>query len=443
MPDPRLFRFGLGPRAGGTLPPDPAAQLAGPDAALALHPGPPRAEVFAAFDHLRTIRRADPPDPAGLLAAEQAMTALVLGAQRRHLARALDTPAPWRERLVRFWANHFSVTPKARILIPEWAEMIETAIRPHVAGRFADMLHAAVLHPAMIRYLDQDSSVGPNSRMGRNRALGLNENLGRELLELHTLGADGPYTQDDVRAVALLLTGHTVDRGAPAFEDRRAEPGIRTVLGRRYGGMIRRPEDAAALLDDLAEHPATARHLARKLAAHVVADDPPDALVADLAAEWRASGGDLARVSAALATHPLALEAPPAKIRSPFEMIAAALRALGVTGAEVMAWPDDTLRRLVLTPMTTMGQNWMGAPSPAGWPDTAAGWLSAPALAARIDWAMDAPARLRPALPEARGFVDVALPGAADDRLRRLVAAAETNAEALGLALAAPAFQRR
>jgi uncharacterized protein (DUF1800 family) len=443
MSDPRLFRFGLGPRPDGVRPPDPADQLSGPDAALAAYPGPGRAAIFAAFDRLRNARRADPPDPAALLAAEQAMTDLVLGAQRRHFARALDTPTPWRERLVRFWANHFSVTPRQRILIPEWAEMIDSAIRPHVAGRFTDMLTAAVLHPAMIRYLDQDSSVGPGSRMGRNRGLGLNENLGRELLELHTLGIDAPYTQADVRAVALLLTGHTVDRGEPVFETRRAEPGIQTVLGRRYGGLIRRPTDVPELLADLAARPETARHLAAKLAAHVVADDPPAALVADLAEEWRDSGGDLARVSAALSTHPVALAAPPAKIRSPFEFLVAALRALGVTGAEVMAWPDLALRRLLLNPMTAMGQNWMGAASPAGWPDTAAGWLTAPALAARIDWAMEAPARLRPALPDARAFVDLALPGAADDRLRRLVAAAETNAEALGLVLASPAFQRR
>lgn len=443
MPDPRLHRFGLGPRPDGRRPAEPAAQLSGPDPAPALHPGPSRAALAAALQHLRERRRADPPDPAGLLAAEQAMTALVLGAQRRHLARALDTPAPWRERLVRFWANHFSVTPKQRILIPEWAEMTDSAIRPHVTGRFADLLRTAVLHPAMIRYLDQDSSVGPNSRMGRNRGRGLNENLGRELLELHSLGLDGPYAQDDVRAVALLLTGHTIEGGGPAFDPRRAEPGVQTVLGRRYGGLIRREGDLHALLDDLAARPETARHLSRKLAAHVVADDPPADLVADLTDLWQRSGGDLAQVSAALATHPAALAPPAAKIRPPFDVVVAALGALGVTGAEVMALPDQRLRQLLLTPLTAMGQSWMGAPSPAGWPDRAGDWLTPPALAARIDWAMTAPARLRPALPDARAFVDVALPGLDDDRLRRLVAASETNAEALGLVLAAPAFQRR
>lgn len=443
MPDPALFRFGLGPRADGVRPPDPGAQLDGPDAMAARHPGPGGTAAFDAFAALRALRRADPPDPAGVARAEGAMTVLVLATQRRHLARALDTGTPYRERLVRFWANHFSVTPKLRILIPEWAEMIDAAIRPHVAGRFAGMLHAAVRHPAMLRYLDQDSSVGPNSRMGRNRGVGLNENLGRELLELHTLGADGPYAQADVRAAALLLTGHAVDRGQSAFDPRRAEPGIQTILGRRYGGMIRRDTDLSALLDDLAAHPATAAHLARKLAVHFVADEPPADLVADLAAEWVASGGDLGRVSRALAAHPLAREAPPAKIRPPFEFVVAAFRALGVQGAGPQDWPADTLRRLALTPMTTMGQNWMGAASPAGWPERTAAWLTAPALAARIDWAMDAPARLRPALPDARAFLDVALAGGGDARLRRLVAGAETQAEGVGLVLASPAFQRR
>lgn len=443
MPDILHFRFGLGPRADGATPPDPARQLAGPDVMAARHPGPPPQQIFATFDSLRAARRADPPDAPALAAAEAAMTAQVLATQRRHLARALDTDTPWRERVVRFWSNHFSVTPRLRILIPEWAGMIDTAIRPHVTGRFSDMLRAAVLHPAMLRYLDQDSSVGPNSRAGRGRERGLNENLGRELLELHTMGAGGPFAQADVRAVALLLTGHTVDRGQPAFEANRAEPGIQTVLGRRYGRLVRGAADLPALLDDLAAHPATALHLAGKLAAHVVADDPPAALVADLAAEWRASGGDLGRVAAALATHPLAQESPPAKIRPPFDYVVAALRALGVAGDEVQGWTPNDLRRLALTPMTTMGQNWMGAPSPAGWPDGARDWLTAPALAARIDWAMDAPTRLRPALPDARAFIDVALAGRADDRLRRLVAASETNAEGVGLVLAAPAFQRR
>jgi uncharacterized protein (DUF1800 family) len=443
MPDTLHFRFGLGSRPGEGSPPDPARQLAGTDAVAQRHAGPPPDQVFATYATLRAARTASPADPAALTVAEDAMTHQVLATQRRHLARALDTGTPFRERLVRFWANHFSVTPKQRVLIPEWASMIDTAIRPHVAGRFADMLRAAVLHPAMLRYLDQDSSVGPGSRAGRNRGLGLNENLGREVLELHTLGLGGPYAQADVRATALLLTGHTVDRGRSVFQPNRAEPGIQTVLGRRYGRMVRSEGDLHALLDVLADHPTTATHLARKLAAHFVTDDPPAELVADLAALWRQGAGDLAQVSAGLAVHPLALSAPPAKIRPPFEFQVAALRALGLTGNEVQGWPPDTLRRLALTPQTAMGQNWMGAPSPAGWPDGARDWLTAPALAARIDWAMDAPARLRPALPDARAFVDTALAGRADARLRQLVAASETNAEGVGLVLAAPAFQRR
>lgn len=441
MPDPALFRFGLGPNAAGTAPSPAADQLAGADAMAARFPAPAIDELFQVFTALQDARNADPRDEDALTRAEEAMTVQVLGLQRRHLARALDSPTPYRERLTRFWASHFSVTPRQRILIPEWGDMIETAIRPHVAGRFADMLTRAVLHPAMLRYLDQPASVGPNSPMGRNRRRGLNENLARELLELHTLGAG--YSLGDIQATARLLTGHTVDLGLPVFEPRQAEPGIQTILGHRYGRLIRSPEDVPALLADLAARPETAAHLSRKLAVHFVADDPPPDLVRDLAAEWRQSGGDLARVSAALATHPLAREAPPAKIRPPFEYLVAALRALGVTGEEVVAMPPNILRWLLLNPMTNMGQNWRGAPSPAGWPEATADWLTAPALAARIDWAMDTPARLRPQLPDARAFIDTALGPEAAPRLRRLVAASETNAEGLGLVLASPDFQRR
>lgn len=443
MPDPALFRFGLGPAAGGP-PPQPAAQLAGPDAMAQQYPAPDRANIFARLAALRAARNATPRDDDALRAAEAAMTDQILTAQRRLFARALDTGTPYRERLVRFWTGHFSITPKQRVLLPEGADMVETAIRPNVAGRFADMLKAAILHPAMIRYLDQDSSLGPNSRAGRNRGRGLNENLARELLELHTLGVGAPYGQADVRATALLLTGYTVVSGEAVFEPRFAEPGIQTILGRRYGGMIRDILDGEALLDDLAARPETAAHLSRKLAVHFVADDPPAELVADLTRVWRQSDGDLAQVSAALAGHPAALAAPAEKIRPPFELLTAALRALGVTGAAVMDLPDGRLHRLLLTPQTAMGQNWRGAPSPAGWPEAAAEWLTAPALAARIDWAMDAPARLLGGrLPDPRAFVDAALGPEAPARLRRLVAAAESQAEGLGLILAAPAFQRR
>jgi len=201
--------------------------------------------------------------------------------------------------------------------------------------------------------------------------------------------------------------------------------------------------DVIALFDDLSVHPATARHLSRKLAIHFVADDPPAGLIDDLASVWLRTDGDLARVCAALAEHPLARDAAPAKIRQPVDYIVAGLRALGETGDQAMNWPRGRLRRVWLQPQVQMGQSWLGAPSPAGWPESAADWLTASALAARIDWAMDAPARVRATLPDARDFVDTALDGQADERLRRLVAASETNTEGVGLVLASPAFQRR
>lgn len=437
------FRFGLGPAPAAAAPPGPAAQLAGPDLMAARFPAPSRLDLFEVLLDLRAARQMQPRDPVEVEIASAAMEDAILSNQRRLLARALDTPSPYRERLVRFWSSHFSVTARQRLYRPEAADLTEAAIRPHVAAPFGSMLRAAILHPAMQRYLDNANSFGPNSRAGRNRNRGVNENLGRELLELHTLGAGGPYTQADVRAAALLLTGHGIDRGDSTFNPNRAEPGVQTVLGRSYGSMARSEHDITALLDDLAVHPATAAHLARKLAVHFVADDPPPDLVADLTRVWLDSGGDLARVSVALAEHPLALDAPPAKIRPPFEYLAAGLRALGVTGDQAMAWPLGRLRRVWLQPQVQMGQNWQGAPSPAGWPEGTTAWLTAPALAARIDWAMDAPARALGQLPDARDLVETALAGRADDRLRRLVAAAESNIEGVGLVLASPAFQRR
>jgi len=446
MSDLAIHRFGLGTGPAAPAPVDPADQLDGRDAMAARHRAPAAEEGFAIVQRLRRARDTLPEGDPDLTAAREALGDAIAATQARALARALDSATPYRERLVRFWASHFSVTPRQWLWHLEAADRIEAAIRPHVTGRFADMLTEAVLHPSMLRYLQQWASVGPNSPRGRRGEAGLNENLARELLELHTIGVDAPYGQADVRATALVLTGHAVDQGLHVFDPRIAEPGVQTVLGRRYGGLIRGPNDAPALIADLAARPETAAHLARKLAIHFVADDPPEGLVADLAAEWRAGDGDLGRVARALAAHPLARDAPPTKIRPPSEFLIAALRALGVTGDEVLSWPRPKLYRLILSPQEAMGQPFTGPPGPDGWPETAAAWLTAPALAARIDWAMDAPARLRPDLPDARAFVARALGperAAAETRLARLVGAAESNPEALGLVLSAPAFHRR
>ena len=361
------------------------------------------------------------------------------------LARAAAAPVGFRERLSAFWANHFSVSARQVFLRAGLGAYVDEAIRPHLAGRFSDILRAAVTHPMMLAYLDQVASVGPNSLAGKRRGRGLNENLAREVLELHALGVSAAYTQADVRALAELFTGLSVDRsGNFTFRRGIAEPGRKEVLGRSYGGRAHDLDDIHAVLDDLAAHPDTARHVCTKLARHFIADAPDAGLVAAMVAAWGDTGGELRAVCAAMLAHPAAWAGFGAKARQPMEFLAAALRALGVAipsaPGEEMA---GAVRALVAEPLARMGQPWMDAPGPDGWPDGAEDWITAQGLAARIDWAMTAPARLLRTLPDPRAFVDTALADAADETLRRSVARAESRAEGVGLVLASPAFNRR
>ena len=442
-------RFGYGPAAGRLPKRAPAEQvgratriardfpLRGTEALLRLHAGW-REEIRgqqggtpAAFELRKRIRT-----EADGLAFDQART---------DIARAVASDDPFAERLVRFWADHFTVRARDRLQRPMVSAFAEDAVRPFIAGPFRLMLRAAALHPAMLGFLDQSNSVGPDSVLGKRRNRGLNENLARELLELHTLGVEAGYSQTDVRQTAMLLTGLAVNGAeGTVFDPRRAEPGAETVLGRRYGGEGKaRIEDVHALLDDLAAHPATARHLCGKLAVHFLSDTPDPGLVADLVAVWTRTDGDLGAVSMALASHPAASRPDLAKARQPFDFIVASMRALGVEGADILRWSNPTLRRFVLVPMTTMGQRWQTPTGPDGWEEGFDTWITPHALATRIDWAMRMPNRLRDDLPDPRDFVDHALAGLADDGLRRTVSRAERRAEGVGLVLASPLFNRR
>jgi uncharacterized protein (DUF1800 family) len=360
------------------------------------------------------------------------------------LSRGAAAPVGFRERLAAFWANHFSVSARQFFLRAGLGAYVDEAIRPHLAGRFTDLLRAAVTHPMMLHYLDQVASVGPNSPAGRRRDRGLNENLAREVLELHTLGVSAGYGQADVRALAELFTGLSVEPGG-GFVFRRllAEPGAKTVLGQGYGGRVHNLADIHAALDDLARHPDTARHVCGKLARHFTADAPDADLVAAMVAAWQRTGGALRPVYAAMLDHPAAWQSFGAKARPPMAFLVAALRALGVESPAAPG-PEAArmLRSLIVDPLARMGQPWMDAPGPDGWPDGAEDWITAQGLAARIDWAMTAPARLLPALPDPRAFTVTALADAADDTLRRSVARAESRAEGVGLVLASPAFNR-
>ncbi|MCC5957162.1 MAG: DUF1800 domain-containing protein [Natronohydrobacter sp.] len=362
---------------------------------------------------------------------------------RATLVRLATSETGFFERLSRFWSNHFALQAKSGNFRAVRVAYAEDALRPHILSPFADMLKAAILHPAMLDYLDQNRSVGPASRTGRRRGRGLNENLARELLELHTLGVAGGYTQDDVTQMARLLTGltYTLEDGF-TFRPNIAEPGIIEIFGKRYGGRPVTLDHILTALDDLALRPETAQHLATKLAQHFISDAPDPQLVAHMAASYLEAKGDLPALYRAMLEHPAAWVGPLAKTRAPFEMMAASLRALAVDRAMVLGLSRNETRRFLDGPMRLMGERHEAVPSPAGYSDASSAWITPQGLAARIDWAMGL-AQLVPGDTDPRDFVEIALADAASEALRRASAGAETRAQGIGLILAAPDFNRR
>lgn len=448
-------RFGTG--LSPVIAPPASAQammqaLLGPDTSAAAWPIPRFAEAAptaAAFRQMSRDRRAavGTDREAEVEAAHDALRAraeaLRLASFGATLARWIGTGDGLRERLVAFWSSHFTVRARSGTLRHLVTPYVEEAIRPHVAGRFGDLLVSAITHPMMLAYLDQTDSMGPNSQAALRRDRGLNENLARELLELHTVGVDGPYDQTDVRELAELLTGigWDMDAGEVVYRPRQAEPGAETVLGTVYSDRADL-STVLALLSDLAVHPATARHVAGKLARHFVADEPPPDLVAALESRFLDTGGDLAQVTAALLDHPAAHDAAAAKVRPPFDFVAAALRALGA-GPEVALLDDvQVSRRHFQLPMGVMGQPWETPGGPDGWPDDAASWITPQFMAARIDWAMRMPERILTDLPDPRDLARAAL-GTPPEDVVIAAAAAEDRRIGVGVVLASAAFQRR
>ncbi|MGH6968004.1 MAG: DUF1800 domain-containing protein, partial [Stellaceae bacterium] len=293
---------------------------------------------------------------------------------------AVSSSTPFIERLVHFWSNHFTVSG-FRPFVRGFAFAFEReAIRPYVTGRFVDMLLAAERHPAMLLYLDNALSIGPDSLVGLRRNKGINENFGREMLELHTLGVDGGYIQADVIALARILTGWSVARlndaepGTFKFYPQIHEPGPKQLLGKVYAETGE--QEGIAALRDLANHPATAHHIAFKLAQHFIADVPPRAAVDQIAKVFRNTGGNLAAVSKAVVALEAAWSKPFGKMRTPGDMVTAACRAANFTPpAPFLAGGLRTLNQLPFY-----------APSPAGWPDDAASWISPEAVLHRAEW---------------------------------------------------------
>ncbi|KIC35495.1 DUF1800 domain-containing protein [Leisingera sp. ANG-M7] len=452
------IRFGAGlspllqpPESAG----DMLERLKGEDEAARVFPVPRFDEAIAGartFWQLKKERSQQEGKP-GYKAADKAFTDFRrarnharIGWHGQHLLRHVHTRDGFRERLVLFWADHFTAQGKNAALRVMAAPYAETVVRPHLAGRFEDLLIAAVTSPLMLHYLDQRNSAGPASWAAkrRKRLAGLNENLAREVLELHTLGVDGPYSQTDVRQLAELFTGLSFNaKDGFMFRPGMAEPGAETVLEKAYGGGKPELGQVLSALRDLARHPATARHIARKLAVYFTADVPDPELVDHMAARYQASDGGLMQVYAALLEHPAAWVPELRNVKPPFDFLASACRALAVPQARVARLKPGKLNRLLLAPLTPMGQRWEFSSGPDGWSEADTAWITPQALAARLRWTMAAPRQLLQDLPDPREFAEAALGTYANERVRFAARAAETRTEGVGLILSSPAFQRR
>ncbi|WP_156455385.1 DUF1800 domain-containing protein [Sphingomonas sp. CCH5-D11] len=473
-----LNRFGLGGRAD-----DPAidsAQASARDWLVAqmrtYEPSPPALRYVARTDTIlndladyqaqaRAVRRNRPDgnnaqvEAAAASMVDEREVALIMRKETRRTLRsyyadavkarvraAFETSSPFAERLVHFWSNHFAVSADKISVSPLAGAFEFEAIRPNVMGKFGAMLKAAEQHPAMLLYLDQADSIGPGSRFGQRprvaaRQGGLNENLAREILELHTLGVRTGYNQADVVEFARALTGWTVPgigrrtgvrevTGGFAFVPELHEPGTRTIMGAAYPQEGQ--EQAEAVLADLARNPATAAHIATKLARHFAGDAPPAAMIERLKQAFLRSDGDLPTVYRAIIDSPEAWVAEPVKFRSPWEWSVAALRALGsgVVDSGASLGLQDQLGQKVWKP----GQ-------PSGFDDTAAAWAGPDALMRRVE----AAERLaqRTGVLDASELAAKLFAGSVTQQTSDALRRAESPGQALALLLVSPDMMRR
>jgi uncharacterized protein (DUF1800 family) len=443
-----LNRFGLGARIGERdSDADPRAWLRRQveRGSQTIH-GPELEVVAKTLIDLREAQRSQ--DRSRLMQVNRAINDIQRGEVAAMLTQRVTTDAPFVERLVGFWSNHLCVSAMAKRQVSALAGHYErTVIRPHVLGRFSDMVMASAKHPAMLYYLDNLQSVGPGSQAGtqtarRGRARGLNENYARELMELHTLGVDGGYTQEDVEQLARILTGWTVAGVGPGtrpgeqigftFRPVTHEPGTKTLLGRQYRRAgVREGEQA---IRDLCAHPATAAFVAEKLVQHFVADVPPMGAVARIARVFQETEGDLREVSMALIDLDEAWSPEHRKFRTPQDWLVAVFRA--VHGRQAPQQMAQFLRQLRHTP-------W--APSaPKGYGDTKREWADPDSLMNRAELARTLAGQMagRGDL-DPRRLLDV-VDIADGDPLRTLLADRSIPVpERMALAVGGPAFQWR
>lgn len=368
-------------------------------------------------------------------------------------AVAMGSQTPFVERMVHFWANHFAVSADKLTVIGVAGLLEFDAIRPHVLGKFGDMLGAVERHPSMLLYLDQAQSIGPNSQLGARvaarggRKLGLNENLAREIMELHTLGVRTGYTQADVTEFARAMTGWSVAglaRGPIArfaradgppgdfvFVEQIHEPGTRRIMGRSYDQSGER--QAQAVLDELAGHSATATHIATKLARHFTGDNPPQSLIDRLQASFMATGGDLPALYATLIGSPEAWVTERPKFRTPWEWSIAAMRALSL---------NEIQPAIAAGLMNQLGQPVWKPGSPAGYDDVNASWAGPDAIMRRVEAAERLAAKAGSTV-DARTIAERLFPGMLSPATRQILKNAESPQQAIALLLVSPEAMRR
>ena len=465
-------RFGLGARPGelaaigGSGPDWLRAQLDGPAPQIPGDGLQSSASILAqVYDLRRTLRaaRLGAAPGGGDGGGAAAGAAAAIGAVKKlgqlvrpiYVAEAgarfresVTTDRPFVERLTHFWANHFAVSADKSV-VPALAGSYEReAIRPYVLGNFNDMLLATERHPAMLLYLDNQMSMGPDSRAARgiarrnpDRKTGINENLARETMELHTVGVDGGYTQTDVTVFSQVLTGWSLagpdswrtgaQPGTFLFRAAMHEPGSKVILGKRYPDTGY--DQGVAVLRDLAIRPATARFIATKLARHFIADDPPAAAVERVTAAFSKSGGDLPTVYRALIQSPEAWQQPVAKYKTPSDFVVSAYR-----GLELPVKADKAPVGL----FQLLGQRFWAPGSPAGWPDRSEDWDGASELLKRIEWA-DAVGQRVGSRRNAMELAPQLLGGGLSTATREAIARAASGAQGIALMLVSPEFMRR
>ncbi|HXS26953.1 MAG TPA: DUF1800 domain-containing protein [Steroidobacteraceae bacterium] len=364
------------------------------------------------------------------------------------LRAAVETERPFIERLVHFWSNHFAVSIDKLAVLGLAGAFEREAIRPHVLGTFTELTLAVEQHPAMLIYLDNQMSAGPDSPIVRRAERrqtgvlpGINENLAREIMELHTLGVDGGYTQADVTTFAKVISGWSIGGapgrlfdGAPGrFKFRPAlhEPGPQTILGERYDqpGI----DQGIAVLTALTRHPATARHIAGKLVRHFAADDPPATAVERIAQVFLESNGDLRALYRALIESPEPWAQPLAKFKTPSDYVISTYRGLELPVREGKG---------ALASFEVLGQRTYSPGSPAGWPDRASDWDGASAVLQRVEWSDTLGERLGSRY-DARALAPQLLGDTLSARTRAAIEHAASASQALTLLLAAPEFVRR